>query len=194
MADKGDTTTSLKRLQATLMRALYDEQGGKVVELLRQVEAKTNVKREQIVYGFGGLLVFYMVFGYFAQLVCNTIGFAYPAYESVKAIRTETKDDDTKWLTYWTVFAVFSLFDFFSDSIMRVFPFYWLVKCAFLLYLYLPQFNGAERLYRDVVNPVVTKLEVMFNNRQGAVGGRGASRKAVGLDHADYAVQHAIDE
>ena len=38
------------------------------------------------------------------------------------------KEDDTKWLTYWVVFALFSVFEFFSDFIFSWFPLYWLVK------------------------------------------------------------------
>uniref|UniRef100_A0A914XB16 Receptor expression-enhancing protein n=1 Tax=Plectus sambesii TaxID=2011161 RepID=A0A914XB16_9BILA len=151
----------LRDIQVALLKALYDEQSGKLVALLVRLEAKTNIRREQIVYGFGGLFGVYMIFGYFAQLVCNTIGLAYPVYASVKAIRTEDKDDDKQWLTYWTVLAVFSLFDFFSEKVMGVFPLYWMLKCAFLLYLYLPQFRGAEHLYRDVVDPGVSKLEAI---------------------------------
>uniref|UniRef100_A0A914WJ56 Receptor expression-enhancing protein n=1 Tax=Plectus sambesii TaxID=2011161 RepID=A0A914WJ56_9BILA len=178
MATRSETAPSLRRLHAALMETLYDEQSGKLGALLARIEAKTNVKREQLLYALGGLFAIYMVLGHFAQLVCNTIGFAYPAYASVKAIRTDNKDDDTQWLTYWTVFAVFSLFDFFGESIMRVFPFYWLLKCAFLLYLCLPQLNGAQQLYRDVVDPAVTKLEYMYHSRHPTVAPAGKSTHA----------------
>ena len=40
--------------------------------------------------------------------------FAYPAYCSIKALETLNKQDDKKWLTYWVVFAFFSVLEFFA--------------------------------------------------------------------------------
>lgn len=94
--------------------------------------------------------------------LCNVAGFAYPAFASFRAIRTDTKKDDTQWLTYWCVFGALSVADFFrsiedmtgslvlkwhffcSRPIMSVFPLYWLVKTLFLVWLYAPQTRGAE--------------------------------------------------
>lgn len=46
----------------------------------------------------------------------------------IKAIESPSKEDDTKWLTYWVVYGVFSLGEFFSDIFLYWFPFYYAFK------------------------------------------------------------------
>ena len=45
-----------------------------------------------------------------------------------RALETRTKDDDTQWLMYWVVYALFSVLEFFSDILVGWVPFYWLSK------------------------------------------------------------------
>merc|ERR1711884_56819 len=100
------------------------------------LEKKTQVKKVYILYGVLTCVVSWLMFGWGAQLLCNAIGFVYPAYCSVRALESRSKDDDTQWLTYWVVFALFSVIEFFSDILVGWVPFYWLTKVTIIFYYY----------------------------------------------------------
>ncbi|XP_030759451.1 receptor expression-enhancing protein 5 isoform X2 [Sitophilus oryzae] len=117
-------------------------------------------ENQKKVYFTGGIGVIgvWLVFGYAAQLVCNTVGFLYPAYMSIHAIESHNKADDTKWLTYWVVFSIFSVLEYFADFIVGWFPLYWLIKCVFLVWLMIPtEFNGSLVVYKKIVRPYFLK-------------------------------------
>ncbi|EFO99642.1 hypothetical protein CRE_24832 [Caenorhabditis remanei] len=118
-----------------------------------------GIQRDQMSYIVFALAAAYLVFGSAARLLCNLIGFGYPTYASVKAIRTKDTDDDTVWLIYWTCFAVLYLCDFFSEAILSFFPFYYILKACFLVYLYLPQTQGSVMFYETVVDPLVVFVD-----------------------------------
>merc|ERR1712130_1007293 len=93
-----------------------------------------------------------LAFGFGAQLLANTVGFLYPAYCSIKALESSVKNDDTQWLTYWVVFAFFSVVEYFADFIAGWVPFYWLSKCLFLVWCMAPiEANGANVIYSKVI-------------------------------------------
>ena len=133
-----------------------------VDKILGSLSEKTNVKKEYLAYGIIAFVVVWLAFGWGGELLCNSIGFVYPAYCSIKALESRNKDDDTQWLMYWVVFAVFSVVEFFSDIILGWVPFYWLTKCAFLVWCMSP-LDGASTIYNNFVLPWFRKNQTALD-------------------------------
>nr|XP_060617964.1 receptor expression-enhancing protein 6-like [Anolis sagrei ordinatus] len=85
-------------------------------DLLGGLETRTGVQRYYLATGVVAFLGLYLMFGYGASLLCNLIDFVYPTYASIKAIESSAKEDDTTWLTYWVVYGLFNVAEFFSDT------------------------------------------------------------------------------
>nr|XP_023827362.1 receptor expression-enhancing protein 6-like [Salvelinus alpinus] len=126
-----------------------------VTDFLGKLEEKTGIKKKCFAIASRGLRqgmgqvyscqwVAYVMLVTFSTLLCR-----------IKALEGKNKDDDTKWLTYWVVYGIFSVGEFFSDIFLFWFPFYYAFKCLFLLWCMAPvTWNGSQILYNRVVRPV----------------------------------------
>ena len=61
-------------------------------------------------------------------LVVDLLGFAYPFVKSIEALKTDTLDDDSQWLTYWIIYNFFKMLEGPFDSIISFVPFYHIFK------------------------------------------------------------------
>ena len=78
---------------------------------------------------------------------------------SFKAIETDTKDDDTQWLTYWVVYSFFSVLETFVSFLLSWIPFYFAIKLAFLFYLFSPKTRGAQNIYENFLKRALDSVE-----------------------------------
>lgn len=92
---------------------------------------------------------------------CCRLSFAilYPTYSSFKAVRGKNVREYVKWMMYWIVFAIFSFIEVFADILISWFPFYYIVKLCFILWLVLPATKGSSLLYRKVIHTQLVNRE-----------------------------------
>jgi len=122
-------------------------------DLVENTAKKIGIRRAYLVLGIGLFFVSFILFGFGSGPLCNLVGFIYPLYASFKAINSERKDDDSQWLTYWVVYAFFTVIESFTDLFLFWIPFYYFIKMAFLLWCYLPQFEGSLVIYKKFIDP-----------------------------------------
>jgi receptor expression-enhancing protein 5/6 len=93
---------------------------------LSQLSEKIKVDKAFIAVGIALVPILLSVVLGFGHFVVDLVGFAYPLYASVKAIETQSKDDDTQWLTYWIIFGFFKIFEGIAEPLVSIIPFYFL--------------------------------------------------------------------
>ncbi|KAI7864442.1 TB2/DP1, HVA22 family-domain-containing protein [Spinellus fusiger] len=124
-----------------------------------ELQRRTGVPKSYFAVGAAGVVAMMIFFNLAGQLLTNCISWVYPAYASFKAIESPDTEDDKQWLTYWTVIGFVQLVEYFSDILLYWFPFYYLFKTLFILWLALPQFRGAEILYARSLRPFLLNAQ-----------------------------------
>jgi receptor expression-enhancing protein 1/2/3/4 len=87
-----------------------------------------------------------------------------PAYLSYKALRSHDPAQSHPWLIYFTILSLTLLFESWTLFIIGWVPFYSWFRLFFLLYLVLPQTQGAKILYLNYLEPYILDHESRIDN------------------------------
>ncbi|CAH8655910.1 unnamed protein product [Dicrocoelium dendriticum] len=115
---------------------------GLVCDILTSCEERTGIGRTIIATVTASLFLLYLLLGHGTAVLVLLIGFLYPAYQSIKAIESPSKDDDTQWLCYWVVFAFLQMVE----------------ACTFSLVYYIPIYTTIKLLQKQTALPSVVSI------------------------------------
>ncbi|KAL2147516.1 hypothetical protein VTI28DRAFT_8771 [Corynascus sepedonium] len=99
------------------------------------------------------------MFDIFAKLLSSIASFLFPVFASYKALKTSDPAQLTPWLMYWVVLSCALLVESWTDWFLVWIPFYAYIRLLFLLYLVLPQTQGARLIYEEYVHPRLEENE-----------------------------------
>jgi receptor expression-enhancing protein 5/6 len=137
--------------------------------VLNNLEQRTQVPKTVLVGGAAGLMSLLIFINALAAPVSNLVGWALPAYLSIKAIESPQHEDDIQWLTYWVVFGFFTFLESFAlRAVLYYFPFFYAFKTIFVLWLQLPATRGARTFYLNVLRPVMANASKKSSSRSYA--------------------------
>ncbi|KAL4890473.1 TB2/DP1, HVA22 family-domain-containing protein [Aspergillus ambiguus] len=125
--------------------------------VLNNLERQSSVPKVYVVLGLVGIYFFLVFFNIAGEFLVNLAGFILPAYYSLNALFTAGTADDTQWLTYWVVYALFTVLES-AISAPYWFPFYYIFKLALVLWMALPQTNGAQIVFHSFLQPVLGRF------------------------------------
>ncbi|CRG88601.1 Protein yop1 [Talaromyces islandicus] len=125
--------------------------------LLNNLERQTSVPKVYAILGVVGIYFFLVFFNIAGQFLVNFAGFLIPGYYSLQALFTSGTADDTQWLTYWVVYAFLTVIESALNAAYW-FPFYYIFKFVLVLWMSLPQFNGAQIVFHSFIQPLFARF------------------------------------
>jgi len=130
-----------------------------VKEKLGELEKASGQPKAVFIGGAAALVALIIWYLTPAELILYIVGTFYPLYATLGLLANEGKPEDMKfWLTYWAIWTMFFLFNYFFDFILSRIPLMLYINCAVLVYLYLPATAGVNLVTQKVLKPHVFPL------------------------------------
>ncbi|OQD73450.1 hypothetical protein PENDEC_c015G05603 [Penicillium decumbens] len=147
--------------------------------VLNNLERQTSVPKVYAILGLVGVYFFLVFFNIAGEFLTNFAGFLLPGYYSLQALFTSGTADDTQWLTYWVVFAFLTVVESAINAAYW-FPFYYIFKFVAILWMALPQTNGAQIVFNSFLQPVLGR----FFSSSGTSANLRAQAEAASKPHS----------
>ncbi len=123
-------------------------------EKLLYAEAITGIKKDHIIIGLCGIVLLYIVTGYFAAISSDVVSLAYPLYSTVRAIELKATDAQETWLLYWVVYSTLLFIEYIAGKFLSLLPAYFLMRTGFLIWCMTPWTNnGSHIVYYRFIRP-----------------------------------------
>ncbi|KAI1772338.1 TB2/DP1, HVA22 family-domain-containing protein [Hypoxylon cercidicola] len=126
------------------------------------------------------------MFDLIPKLLSSVASFLFPLFASYKALKTSDPAQLTPWLMYWSVLSCALLVESWTEFILVWVPFYAYLRLFFLLYLVLPQTQGARLLYETYLHPYLEENEVAIEDFIASAHDR---LKAAGMAYLKRAIE-----
>ncbi|OXV09732.1 hypothetical protein Egran_02503 [Elaphomyces granulatus] len=128
--------------------------------MLNNLERQTSVPKVYAFLGLVGTYFFLVFFNIAGEFLVNFAGFIIPGYYSLHALFTTGTTNDIQWLTYWVVYAFLAVIESAIDA-SYWFPFYYILKLVLVLWMSLPQFNGAQVVFHSFLQPLLARFFIL---------------------------------
>ncbi|KRY91773.1 Receptor expression-enhancing protein 5 [Trichinella pseudospiralis] len=147
----------LQSVRNDICNAISDE-SGLVGKLFAKIEQKTGRSRYQVAVMFAIMICVLLIVSPDAELLCNYICFSYPAMKTLMELQANENINRNQWMFYWVILGMFRIIDYFAKCTSFITPIYWLLKCIFFVWLFMPSCLGAQTLYEKFFQPRYSHL------------------------------------
>lgn len=162
------------------------------LSFIQAIATKLNLPPGIVLIFFIILVLVILGNGSGGSLICDLLGFLYPAYKSYKAVRSfeeavrgfgldgqsgqdgldgqvgqetgqETGQEMLFWVKYWVVFSLGFIFNYFANALLFWVPFFYVLKLAFVVALLHPRIKGSNLIFKYLIAPLLAKYEASID-------------------------------
>ena len=127
-------------------------------------------------FGTNFTMVLYILRSAISTALFSVFGYACPALNSVKAVVSEDIDSIREYMTYWVVLSIFMGIGSLLDAVNFFKHYSPEMKVIFVMWLTLPRFQGAYRIYTLFLRCFYSRYEDEIDQKVDEISGKIRSK------------------